>query len=163
VFVEPLETEVVVIARGKAAIVRLNDFVEVSLAASVTFAVKANVPAAVGVPEIAPDDVFMERPGGKEPLVMLHEYGVVPPVACNIAEYAVPTVPLAKLEVEIDSVCFAAAIAIFSDCDAVLLLASFTCTVKLEVPAAVGVPEMAPDEAFRLNPAGSDPLLRLHI
>jgi hypothetical protein len=33
---------------------------------------------------------------------------------------------------------------------------SVTLTVKLDVPAAVGVPEMAPPE--RLSPAGSDPL-----
>ena len=35
---------------------------------------------------------------------------------------------------------------------------SVACTVKLAVPVAVGVPVMAPVEAFRLSPAGSDPL-----
>ena len=39
------------------------------------------------------------------------------------------------------------------------LLESVTCTVKLEVPAAVGVPVMAPVEALRLSPAGSEPLV----
>ena len=53
----------------------------------------------------------------------------------------------------------AAATAMLSDLVAVLLLASVTLTVKVEVPDAVGVPEMAPDEEFRLRPAGSEPLL----
>jgi hypothetical protein len=37
------------------------------------------------------------------------------------------------------------------------LLESVTVTVKLEVPVAVGVPVMAPLEALRLSPAGSEP------
>jgi len=36
-------------------------------------------------------------------------------------------------------------------------LESVTLTVKDEVPDAVGVPEMMPVEAARLNPAGKDP------
>lgn len=35
--------------------------------------------------------------------------------------------------------------------------ASVSLTLKLEVPAVVGVPVMAPLEAFRLSPAGKDP------
>ena len=34
---------------------------------------------------------------------------------------------------------------------------SFTCTVNVAVPEAVGVPEIAPVELFKLNPAGSEP------
>ena len=34
---------------------------------------------------------------------------------------------------------------------------SVTLTVKLEEPAAVGVPAIAPVDAFRLSPAGSVP------
>jgi hypothetical protein len=37
------------------------------------------------------------------------------------------------------------------------LLESVTVTVKLEVPEAVGVPVIAPLEALRLSPAGSEP------
>jgi len=40
---------------------------------------------------------------------------------------------------------------------AVTLLASATCTVKLAVPLAVGVPLMAPVLPFSNIPAGSDP------
>ena len=39
------------------------------------------------------------------------------------------------------------------------MLASLTCTVKLDVPAVAGVPEIAPLALFRVNPAGSDPPL----
>src|SRR5579872_2103275 len=39
------------------------------------------------------------------------------------------------------------------------LLASVTLTVKLDVPAAVGVPESTPVEALSVIPAGSVPLL----
>jgi hypothetical protein len=42
------------------------------------------------------------------------------------------------------------------------LLESVTVTVKLEVPEALGVPVIAPDEALRLSPAGSEPLVTFH-
>ena len=40
---------------------------------------------------------------------------------------------------------------------AVLLFASFTCTVMLLVPVAVGVPVMAPELVFNDNPVGKVP------
>ena len=40
---------------------------------------------------------------------------------------------------------------------------SVTLAVKLKVPAVVGVPVMAPEEAFRLNPAGRLPLDTVHV
>jgi hypothetical protein len=46
--------------------VRLNACVAVPLAASVTLAVNANVPALVGVPEIVPLEL-RDTPGGSEP------------------------------------------------------------------------------------------------
>jgi hypothetical protein len=39
------------------------------------------------------------------------------------------------------------------------LLESVACTVKLEVPVALGVPVIAPLEALRLSPAARDPLV----
>ena len=36
---------------------------------------------------------------------------------------------------------------------------STTCAVKLNVPAVVGVPVIAPVEAFNVSPGGSDPLM----
>ena len=69
---------------GAALTVIRNDLVPDRLAASVTFAVKSNGPAVVGVPEIAPapDNV---KPGGKVP-VADQVYGAVPPVADKLCE-----------------------------------------------------------------------------
>ena len=36
---------------------------------------------------------------------------------------------------------------------------STTCAVKLNVPAVVGVPVIAPVEAFNVSPVGNDPLM----
>ncbi len=60
----------------------------------------------------------------------------------------------------------AAAITILSAC--VLLCAvgaveSVTWTVKLKVPAALGVPESCPVEAMRLRPVGNDPAVTLQL
>jgi hypothetical protein len=40
---------------------------------------------AVGVPVIAPVDVFSDRPAGRVPEVRDQVYGVVPPVAASVA------------------------------------------------------------------------------
>lgn len=42
-------------------------------------------------------------------------------------------------------------------------LESATCTVKFEVSAAVGVPEITPVLPFRVSPAGSVPVLMVHL
>ena len=57
----------------------------VGVSESVTLTVKFAVPEAVGVPEMAPVAALSVKPTGKLPLVMVHEYGVMPPVACNVA------------------------------------------------------------------------------
>ncbi len=70
-----------------AATVMLNDFVAVCAVGaveSVTFAVKLNDPAVVGVPEIVPLDTASVRPAGSVPELMLQLYGVVPPLATNV-------------------------------------------------------------------------------
>lgn len=59
--------------------------------ASVTTATKLKAPAVVGVPVIAPVEVFRVRPGGREPLPILNVYGGVPPEAAKADEYAMPT------------------------------------------------------------------------
>jgi hypothetical protein len=46
--------------------------------------------------------------------------------------------------------------------DAVCDAESVTCTVKLEVPADVGVPEIAPVDGASINPAGSEPTVSAH-
>jgi hypothetical protein len=50
---------------------------------STTFAVKVNVPYAVGVPVMAPVEVFKVNPVGSEPLVIENVYGGTPPVATS--------------------------------------------------------------------------------
>jgi hypothetical protein len=69
--------------------VRVNDFVAacaVGTVESVTLAVRLNVPAVVGVPEIVPLAAASVRPAGKAPELMLQLYGVVPPLASIIVE-----------------------------------------------------------------------------
>ena len=53
-------------------------------ALSATFKVKLLVPAAVGVPDIAPPEIF--KPAGSAPLATDQEYGGVPPVALSACE-----------------------------------------------------------------------------
>ena len=83
----PVRVEVEIERVGvAAATAMLSDFVAVPLLASVTLTVNEEVPDAVGVPEIAPVEALSVSPAGSEPLLTLHEYGVAPPVACNVAE-----------------------------------------------------------------------------
>jgi hypothetical protein len=41
--------------------------------------------------------------------------------------------------------------------------ASVTCTLKLDVPVAVGVPEITPVAVFNVRPAGKLPEVRAHV
>ena len=119
---------------------------------------------AVGVPVIAPVLVFSVSPAGSVPLVNDHVYGVVPPVAASVVEYAVPTVPLGNDEVVIDRV--AGAIVRLSVADLVCagLLESVAVKVsEVAVAVAVGVPLIRPVEPFRVSPAGSVPLVNDHV
>ena len=113
-------------------------------------------PGAVGVPDIVPDDAEMVRPGGKVlPDASAHEYGEVPPVALNEAEYATLICPWANEEVEIESdeVLFTV-----MDNAAVACLAgaeeSVTCTEKDEVPVEAGIPEIIPVVGAKVSPEG---------
>jgi hypothetical protein len=74
---------------------RVNDFVAVcavGVVESITLAVNENEPDAVGVPEIVPAAERV-KPAGNAPELMLQLYGVVPPEAAKVVEYAVPTCP----------------------------------------------------------------------
>ena len=68
-----------------AAIVTCSAAVALFDAPSVTFAVKLNVPAAVGVPDSTPP-VDSVNPPGTLPALTVHVYGVVPPLACSTSE-----------------------------------------------------------------------------
>ena len=123
------------------------------------------VPDVVGVPLICPLDALRLNPVGRVPELRDHVYGVVPPVACTVTgPYAEFWVPLATEVVVIDNGGTAGEITMLSPCDAVCggELESFTCTVKLNVPAAVGVPPICPSDEVRLSPEGKDPELTDH-
>jgi len=83
--VMPFGNDVVVIERA-ALIVSESGWVAVRDPLSVTRNVMFEVPAVVGVPVIAPVDVFNNRPAGKLPTTVAHVYGVVPPAATKVAE-----------------------------------------------------------------------------
>lgn len=57
---------------------------------------KVVVAAAVGVPEIVPEPLKERAAGSDEPEAKLQVSVPAPPLACKVALYAVPTVPLAS-------------------------------------------------------------------
>jgi hypothetical protein len=116
--------------------------------------------AAVGVPLITPLEPLRERPAGRVPLVMDQVNGDVPPLAASVALYATLTCPFGRELVVIVIV----AGAIVSVRFAVFVCIGFpaSCTWKVSavpVAAAVGVPVIAPVDAFKLKPVGSVPLV----
>ena len=152
----PPGSDVVVTVGGCAAAATaiLNTFVPVLFAASVTRTVNDTVPAVVGVPEITPVDAAKLNPAGSAPALTLQLYGVVPPLACSVVEYAVPAVPPGSDVVVTVGGCAAAATAILNAFVPVLFAASVTCTVNDTVPAVVGVPEITPSMLPNSSPAG---------
>jgi hypothetical protein len=156
-----LGKEVVPITNGctEVDMVTVNDLVAVSLGAdeSATCTVKVDDPAVVGVPESVPP-LLRLRPAGKVPAETLQEYGVKPPVAASVVEYAVPVVPPGSDEVVMESGCTEVEMVTVNDLVAVSLGddESATCTVNVEEPAVVGVPESVPP-LLRLRPAGKVP------
>ena len=114
------------------------------------------VPSVVGVPENTPDALSV-IPGGKPPDPVIVQAGVTTPLWPNDALYAIPVVPAGTNVVVIT-------IPLASPMKNVRLAvwpaASPTETVKENIgpdPATVGVPVIAPVEAFRDNPGGNDP------
>jgi hypothetical protein len=124
--------------------------------------VNDELPVAVGVPEISPDDAPMLNPAGSAPAEMPHVYGVDPPLADTVVEYVRLTVPPGSDEVEMVGSA-GATIEMLSAFVPVLFFESLTCTVNEEFPPTVGVPEITPDAAVRLKPAGSTPAVMLHV
>jgi hypothetical protein len=147
----------------KVPCVIVNDRVAVLICAglpeSVTLKLsEAPATAAVGVPVMAPVAVFSDNPAGNVPLVSDQVYGVVPPDAVSVAEYAAPTSPFGSDVLVMVSVLEA----MVSVIDAAALCAGLLESVTVKVSGAldttaVGVPVMAPVAVFRDNPAGSVP------
>jgi hypothetical protein len=81
--VVPVDSDTVLIVKG-AYITIDSDFVLVALFASFTCAVKVEVPAEIGVPDMTPVELFNDNPAGKVPIVFDHRYGCRPPVAARV-------------------------------------------------------------------------------
>ena len=83
-----------------------------------------------------------------------------------MALYAVPCVPfVSELVVTLTGVTLDATVmlsTLLAVC-AVGVVESLSCTVKLNAPEAVGVPEMTPVDAARVNPVGNEPALTLQV
>jgi hypothetical protein len=147
---------VAVVIVGATAVAIVMDNCLVSLpAALVAFTVKVDVPAVVGVPVIAPVAARL-RSAGKVPLSMFHVMGAVP-VAVSVWLYSVPTTPFGN-----DVVVIATAAIVMENSLVSFPAALVAFKVKVDVPAAVGVPVIAPSAA-RLKPAGNAPPARLHV
>jgi hypothetical protein len=144
-----------------AVTVTLRLFVALNAGAleSITFTVNDDVPAAVGVPLICPAPLSV-KPFGKAPELSDQLYGVFPPVAVTVAEYALPTCPLAKLVVVTwtDVPAGATVRLRLWVADFAGELESVTCTVNEKLPACVGVPVICP-ELERSTPGGNEPVV----
>ena len=130
----------------------------VSESASVTVTLNAPATAAVGVPVMRPEE-SIDSPAGN--VSALSRYGRVPPVASIFAEYAMPAVAAGSG----DALVIRTGVVTWpvNGLVAVSLFASVTVAAKEYVPAAEGLPLMAPVPESRLRPAGSDPPLTDHV
>jgi hypothetical protein len=146
-----------VVIVGPVTIVIDNDFVTLP-ATLVAFTVKVDDPAVVGNPVIAPVGEMI-KPAGNVPLSRLHVMGAVP-VAASCWLYAVPTDPPGNVVVVIVGGVPAEIVMDNSLVSSPSELVAFT--VKVDFPAVVGIPVIAPVGA-RTRPAGNEPLSRLHV
>jgi hypothetical protein len=128
-------------------------------AESVTRTETGEAPATVVEPAMAPEGAS-EMPDGRDPCARLQEYGGDPPAAVSAAEYAAPAAPSGRPVVVMVSA--AGATVIDSDLVAFCDALSLTRTVNVELPAAVGVPLMAPLE-LSVKPGGRFPDVMLHV
>ena len=121
---------------------------------SVAVTVKVKVAALDGVPVDAPLVELSASPPGNAPAVIEKVTVPVPPVALIVCAYVIPTVPLGSVAGFTTS---AAAITRVYARDPVAPSVSVPVIVKLNVPAVLAVPEIAPLAAFSDHPVGSEP------
>jgi len=131
---------------------------------SVTCTVKFQVPVVVTVPLMTPVEEASVNPGGRLPEMTAHVYGVQPPVAASVCEYATFTIASGSVVVVISR---AASVPMTIDSGCVAVPAgeseSATSTVKLAVSAVVGTPLMTPVEGASVSPAGRFPDITDHV
>jgi hypothetical protein len=148
-------------ASGPRAIGSENAKLAVAESEPVTVAVNAKVPAAVGVPAINPPEESA-RPAGSAPDVSPQAYGGVPQQARSPDEYGVPTMPSGSREGVVMASGVGKIVRTICSWAVIPHTDSVTTTAKLNVPAAVGVPDIAPP-VESVRPLGSDPDARLHV
>ena len=84
---------------------------------------------------------------------------MIPPAAASVWLYAVPTTPAARLEVVTVTCGLTVMLRFLVAACGAGVSESVAVTVKFEVPAAVGIPEIAPVALFRDSPAGKLPVV----
>src|SRR5215469_9856089 len=136
-------------------------------AESVTRTVKLEVPTRIGVPVMAPLPELKLSPCGSWPVVTLHVYGGIPPLAESEAAYGAAVLPAGKDEGEIERGCgcWIAIANCFCWTWLVGSVESVTCTVNgkgVEL-AAVGTPVICPVEVFRASSLGRAPLTKAQV
>jgi hypothetical protein len=147
-----------VVMPGGVFTVRVSDL-ELEPPALVALAVKVKTPGAVGVPLTMPVEDAKESPAGSAPVVTPHVIGAVP-VAARVCVYTDPVTAAGKGDVVVmpGGVFTVRVSDLELEPPALVAL-----TVKVKMPAAVGVPLMMPLEDAKENPAGSAPLVTLHV
>jgi hypothetical protein len=88
---------------------------------------------------------------------------VIPPAAARVWLYAVPVTAAASDEVVTESCGAIVMPRFFVAVCAVGVSESVTVTVKFDVPAVVGVPEIAPVELFSESPLGRLPVVTAQL
>jgi hypothetical protein len=157
----PLGNEAVVIATGVTPALKVMEKGWLAVCTgeeeSVTWALKLNLPAPVGVPLMVPL-LLNVIPAGKAPETTVHEYGYVPPEAASVVEYVVPTIPVGRANV-VTATPFRGLILMGKTLCAVCagLEESETCPVKLNRPEAAGMPLTTPVVLDNDNPVGNVP------
>lgn len=123
---------------------------------SVTVAVKVAVWAMVGVPVMAPEGARVS-PAGSDPPVIVQVYPPEPPVAERFwLELAPKSVGGNCNGLRMVS-CSVPVMVMVNACGALTRFPLATSAENVEVPAAVGVPVIAPEDAFSIKPAGKEP------
>jgi hypothetical protein len=96
----PAANDVVVIAGLELPTLILRGWVSMVPSTSCTATVNEEAPVRVGVPLMTPAPLNV-RPAGSVPTETDHVYGVVPPIAARVCEYAAPAVAAGKAVVVI--------------------------------------------------------------
>ena len=115
--------------------------------------VKADVPAAEGVPPMIPVDAARLNPAGKVPSDTVHVTGDTAPDAARVTEYEEPATALGNVSVVI------AGLELTVICKGFVSLSfapSITLTMNWNVPRTVGLPPIVPP-LLRESPPGSAP------